>query len=119
MLAEALVRCDPDDLARAREAVRIALGPEAVVDCVAVGSNFERMVRIADATGIPLDLPVAAMTEDLRKDLGLDAYAAATNTPPVTGLQRLVSRAVRPLVPTLMKLVGRRLARSVERRPPG
>ena len=34
--------------------------------------NFERMVRIADGTGIPLDGPVVAASNDFREELGLD-----------------------------------------------
>ena len=32
--------------------------------------NFERMVRIADGTGIPLDRIVDAMTSDFRAEFG-------------------------------------------------
>jgi len=114
-LAEALVHGDPDELSRARDAVRAALGADAVSDAVAVASNFERMVRIADASGIPLDTPLAAMTEDLRHDLGIDEFSAAAHTPPVTALQRIAARALRPLFPTLAKLIGRRMANAGDR----
>jgi hypothetical protein len=110
---------DPDALRAARESVAAALGPEAAVDGVAVASNFERMVRIADATGIPLDAPVAALSEDLRRDLGLDGFAAAANTPPVTHLQRWLGRAVRPLMPWLLKRFRRRLEKAAQRPPAG
>lgn len=115
MLAEAVVRADADDLAEARRALEQALGPEAVADAVAVAANFERMVRIADATGIPLDAPVAALTEDLRQDLGIDGYAAAAATPPVTRLQRLASRALRPIAPALLRFAGRAMAARLRR----
>jgi hypothetical protein len=55
------------------------------------------------------------MTEELRHDLGIDAYAAAASTPPVTAFQRLATRAVRPLLPTLIKLVSRRFAKAGDR----
>ena len=57
--AEAIVT-GAQTLAQSRAAVVEALGPEAMVDAAGVASNFERMVRIADATGIELgDLMLA------------------------------------------------------------
>lgn len=78
--AEALVQGDEAALAEARGRVLQALGPAGLVDAAAVASNFERMVRIADATGIPLDTPMAALTADLRDRLGLDRFASAAHT---------------------------------------
>lgn len=76
-LAEALVKGDESTLAHARASVLENLGPTGLVDAAAVASNFERMVRIADATGIPLDESVEALTADLRDRLGLDRFASA------------------------------------------
>ena len=53
--AEAVVADQPEPLAEARRRIHDELGPAALVDASGVASNFERMVRIADATGIPLD----------------------------------------------------------------
>ncbi len=50
----------------------LKLGVEALVDAAAVIGNFERMTRIADGTGIPLGDTLAAVTVDIREDLGLD-----------------------------------------------
>ena len=47
-----------------------------MVDAVGVASNFQRMVRIADSTGITLG-NFEAITEDIREDLGINAYARA------------------------------------------
>ena len=52
--ADAAVRRDAD-LAERRAAVESALGAEAVVDAAATVANYQRMVRIADGCGIPLD----------------------------------------------------------------
>ncbi len=101
--AEAAVRGTAKELAAAREALRAAMGPAAVVDAAAVVANFERMVRIADATGIPLDKPVAVFSADVREQLGIDAYGSAANTPPVRGTWRFVARLARPLVPFFMR----------------
>ena len=103
---DALVAHDADALARARTGLLERLGPEGLVDTAAVASNFERMDRIADATGIPLDTPLAMMTEDLRGELHLDRFASAANTPAVGAAQRTAGRALQPLLPQLMKLAG-------------
>jgi hypothetical protein len=112
--AEATVAEDDEALARARERLRAALGPEAVVDAAGVTSNFERMVRVADATGIPLDAPVAALTADVRRELGIDRFAASALTPEPGPLARWLARRLAPLVPRMMRAsvrVWRRVAR--------
>jgi hypothetical protein len=89
-LAEAVVRGGEADLARARRAALAALGPEGFVAAAAVASNFERMVRIADATGIPLDPPLDAISASLRGELGIDGFGSAANTPRLRPLRRLL-----------------------------
>ena len=78
--ADAAVGRTPN-LAEAREALRAAMGADAVVDCAAVVANFQRMVRIADGCGIPLDPSTIGASADFRADLGVHAYASAANTP--------------------------------------
>jgi len=115
-LAEAVVRGGEAELAEARRAALAALGPESFVAAAAVASNFERMVRIADATGIPLDAPLAAMTADMRAELGIDAFGSAANTPRASATQRMLGRALAPLaryaMPALAGL-SRRFAKRV------
>jgi len=72
--AEAAVAGDPAELATARDALRAAAGAEAVVDAAAVIGNFERMVRIADGTGIPLDGVMVGASNDFRAEIGLDDF---------------------------------------------
>ena len=72
--AEAVVGMDESTLKNARAQVLNDLGPEALVDAAGIASNFERMVRIADSTGIPLDDFLADTTIELRRDLGLDQF---------------------------------------------
>ena len=43
-----------------------------MVDAAGVASNFERMVRIADATGIPLGEGLEEFSSEVRLELGLD-----------------------------------------------
>ena len=68
--AEAIVT-GAQTLAQSRAAVVEALGPEAMVDAAGVASNFERMVRIADATGIELGDRLEQASADVRDALGL------------------------------------------------
>jgi DNA-binding phage protein len=77
VFAEAMVRDDEDALVRSRKRILEEMGPEALVDAAAVVSNFERMVRIADSTGIPLDSFLDEMTADIRADLNLVRFAPA------------------------------------------
>jgi len=69
--AAAIVNGDESVLAGARASVVDALGPEAMVDAAGVASNFERMVRIADSTGIELGAFLEQATGDARETLGL------------------------------------------------
>jgi hypothetical protein len=94
-----------------RVALQEALGLEGFVDAVAVASNFQRMVRIADSTGIPLDAPVEAFSEDIREELDLSRFGGAANTPGAGPIQKLAGRLLRPLAPWMMRMAGRQLAR--------
>ena len=47
-----------------------------MVDAAGVASNFERMVRIADATGIPLDARMEALSHEVRDTLHLERFLA-------------------------------------------
>lgn len=105
-LTEAMVADDEEALARARSEVREKLGPDELVDAVAVASNFERMVRIADSTGIPLDGPLDLMSADLREELDLSRFGSAANTPePGTG-KRVLGHALRPVAHVALKILG-------------
>lgn len=107
-LVEASLSADNDDGEKARERVRLELGSEALVDAAAIIGNFERMTRIADATGIPLDAPVNVATEDLRAKLGIDDYPSAVNTESVKGWQRLLASTIEPVARIGLRWVGRR-----------
>ena len=105
--ADAVAGTDDAALAEARAAVWRTLGPEALVDAAAVASNFERMVRVADATGTLLDTPLVMLTETLRRDLGVDRFSAAANTRPPHALWRLAGRVVQPIAFGVLRLGGR------------
>jgi hypothetical protein len=105
--AEAAVAGDPSALAAARERVRAELGEAALVDAAGVIANFERMVRIADGTGIPLDRPVALVTADLRAELGIDAFEGSERTRPVRGLERVAGRLMSRMMPLVLRAFRR------------
>jgi hypothetical protein len=107
-LVEASLSSNEESRLAARERVRSELGSEVLVDAAGVIGNFERMVRIADGTGIPLDAPVNVATEAVRLELGIDAYAAAENTRPVRGWQRLLGKVIEPIARIALRRVGRR-----------
>ena len=73
---EAMVRDDDATLTQTRHAVIEELSPEVMVDAAGVASNFERMVRIADATGIQLDERMAALSQETRDALHLERFTA-------------------------------------------
>jgi hypothetical protein len=72
--AEAMVKDDDAALTRTRQAMIEALSPETLVDAAGVASNFERMVRIADATGIPLGERMEVLTKGVRDHLQLERF---------------------------------------------
>ena len=115
-LAEAVVRGSEAELAGARRAALSALGPEGFVAAAAVAANFERMVRIADATGIPLDAPLDAISAGMRAELGIDAFGSAASTPGLSPARRLLGRALAPLARFLMPALAARSRRAAGRR---
>jgi hypothetical protein len=109
--ADAAVEGSDAALDPARGRLLEALGPECLVDAAAVVGNFERMVRIADSTGIPLDAPVTAMSEDLRADLGLNDFHSSANTPRMGPLGLFLGRNLRSLSRIAFRLLGTRARR--------
>ena len=73
---EALCARDVEAIATARAALVETLGEAAMVDAAAVIASFNAYPRIADATGIPLEVSKAAATATLRAELGLEAFNA-------------------------------------------
>ena len=67
-LSEALVEGDPKKIASSSANVISLMGAEALVDVIGVYSNFERMVRIADATGVELGDTLNELSADIRND---------------------------------------------------
>lgn len=72
--AEAIVGRDEVEVAAARQAVIDTAGEAEMIDAAGVASNFERMVRIADGIGIPLDEGLVGFSEKTREQLDLDRW---------------------------------------------
>jgi hypothetical protein len=82
---EAVMGDDEERLTRERAALRAVLSPACFVDAAATVAAFNVVDRIADATGIPLDDMMVAMTGDLPAQLKLDRFASAANSPSAAG----------------------------------
>jgi hypothetical protein len=78
---EAVMGDDEAALAPERAALSGVLSPECFVDVAGVIAAFNVVDRVADATGIPLDDMMLAVSADLREQLGLSRFASAANTP--------------------------------------
>ncbi len=107
---DAAVGGDPAALATARDALRAAGGSALLVDAAAVIGNFERMVRIADGTGIPLDGLVDALSGDFREELGIDDFRSRRQTHKGP-LARLLAPVVRNVARVGLRFAGRRSQR--------
>ena len=97
------------EMAATRSAVEHKLGPDRLVDVASVASNFQRMVRIADSTGSPVDAPMDILSSDMRAELGIDAFGSSANTPKPGVLHRAIGALLRPVAIPLMVLVSKRM----------
>ena len=71
---EAVYAKDRPAIDAARNVIRDTLGGAAMIDAVAVAAHFSAITKVADGTGIRLDKGLAQMSEDIREDLGLNAF---------------------------------------------
>ena len=72
--AEAVLGEDEKALAHARAALRAAIGPAGLADAAGVVGLFNAIDRVADATGIPLELEKLEASADFRAVLGVDRF---------------------------------------------
>lgn len=110
--AEVAMGDNDEEISNAREDVRAKMGDAAVVDSAGVIANFQRMVRIADGAGIPLDTPMAVITASIRSELGLDSYGSSDSTPQLTFMQRILGRLLNPFLSIVFKQVAKRVSSS-------
>jgi len=75
--------CGPDNQAvePARTALLDRMGPAALVEAAAIAANFSTNDRAANAIGIPLEGMFLVGSATYRKELGIDDYPSARNTP--------------------------------------
>ena len=78
---DAVLGSDAEAIERERVALRAVVSPEAFVDVCALIASFNVVDRIADATGIPLDPMLYAMSGEVREELQLARFRSAENTP--------------------------------------
>jgi hypothetical protein len=71
--AEAIVRRDPIRIEHARTQLLAVASVAQMIEAAGVASNFQRMVRIANGTGIGLG-HAEDPTADLRASLGIDQF---------------------------------------------
>lgn len=108
--AEAAVAGDPAELDTARDALRDVAGSAAVVDAAGVIGNFQRMVRIADGTGIPVDAAMRTLSEDFREDIGLEAFTTKRGEA-LGPLARSLAPLLRGAINAFLRIAGRRSRR--------
>ncbi len=78
--AESVATRSEADLKLARNQLLIAAGESVLVDAAGVAANFQRMVRIADSMGIPIDNMETEVGIEVRQALALSRFASAQNT---------------------------------------
>ncbi len=79
--ATAVASRDEAELVVRRDELLAAANAEVVVDAAGVAGNFQRMVRIADAIGIPLDEDRVEMMSFAVDQLELRRFRSSQNTP--------------------------------------
>lgn len=78
--AESIALRDQSKVKESRDALFEISGPLVVVDAAGVAANFQRMVRIADSIGIPVDNMSTELGQQVRKELDLERFPSAQNT---------------------------------------
>jgi hypothetical protein len=73
-LVDAALGEDVAALQKARAAARRDLGDAAFVDACAAIASFNAVVKLAVATGIPIEDWKVERTRDIRRALAIDAY---------------------------------------------
>lgn len=80
LLGEAVASRNLDLLEESRAALLAVAGEAVLVDAAGVAANFQRMVRIADSMGIPVDDMETDLGKAVRAELNLTRFASAENT---------------------------------------
>ena len=91
------------DVTGTRDAVQKSLGDEGVVDAAAIIANFQRMVRIADGVGIPVDGQLSLLSADLRHEIGIDEFSSAAGRSKNGPLRRVAAPLMRRIMTRLVR----------------
>lgn len=75
--AEAAILGSDDEIRQVREELATTLGEDALVDAAAVVAIFCCNVRVADASGVPLDEATAEVRERIGERVGIARYFEA------------------------------------------
>jgi len=78
--AESIANRNTPAITKTRKALDQVAGSQVVVEAAGVAANFQRMVRIADSIGIPIDNMTTELGQGVRAELGLEKFASAQNT---------------------------------------
>ncbi len=92
------------DIPETRDAVHKSMGDAGVVDAAAVIANFQRMVRIADGTGIAIDGPLDVLSADIRHEIGINEFPSAEGRGRNGTLRRLAAPLMRLAMARFMRL---------------
>ncbi len=71
---EAVLAADERRLNAARQTLHDTLGAAALIDAAAIVASFNAVVKLADASGIPLEDAKAEATAELRRTLDIDRF---------------------------------------------
>ena len=71
-LVDAFMDHEPEHLANIRDEAASVIGELGVIEAIGVAANFQRMVRIASGTGIPIDEPDPEFGTAVRAALNLN-----------------------------------------------
>jgi hypothetical protein len=99
---DAVISGDPERIRSESQKIEAKLGSAALVRAACVVGNFERMNRVADATGIPLDAGMQFMSSDVREQVGANTYQSASQTPTIGPWATKLGTSLRPLVLRIM-----------------
>ena len=80
LLGEAVATRNQALLGKTRQKLLDEAGASVLVDAAGVAANFQRMARIADSMGIPIDDMENDLGKSVRTELNLTRFASAANT---------------------------------------
>ena len=74
LITELTMTKEWEQLSQTREEASQIIGEQKVVDTLVVASAFNGITRVADATGIPLDVDTENNTAQMRIDTGIQSF---------------------------------------------